>query len=338
MKKTIIFSAVCALLAAGCTKQKTDDWKPGTVQFTITAGADTRAGIYSEEEIVPVIPGVDIYVFQNDLFVKTINIPAFTSGMILTLEEDNVLPAGEYRFLAVGRLADDAYALPTDWTGLAFDEAIATLVAANIAGDIYAGNATETLTDQGGRVTIDMTRKAAGILGYFSNIPAVIDGKQVGYLRLTMSNTNTAVGLTDGAGSVPTGAGFDIIEFDFTSEEHVNGVYPGIDLTGQGVVTVPGSYLDGSFVIPVTATFTLGLYDANTSNTVPLKEWTINGGADIQIEANNLYKIGRKHQAGNIDGGTSADDTDDDYAFDLMNSQELTITVSPGWNDVIDLL
>lgn len=338
MKNILIFSAICALLFTGCSNQENDGWKPGTIQFEITAGTQTRA-IYSEEDIVPVIPSVDIHVYQDDLFVKTINIPAFTSGMVLTLEDANVLEAGEYQFLAVGLVEDDAkFTLPADWSLLSLTQAIATLSTANDASDIYAGNATETLTDQGGRVTIDMTRKVAGIMGYFANIPSVIDGKTVGYLRLTMSNTNTATNLMTGVGSVPTDAEFNVIEFDFTSQTAVEGVYPGIDLTGQGVVTMPNSYLDGKFIIPITTYFTLALYDADTTNTTPLKEWEINGGAAVDITANNLYKIGQKKEADNTNGGTPEDDTDDDSGFDMMSSQELTITVSPEWNDVIDLL
>lgn len=342
MKKVLLLSAMCALLATGCAKQENNGWKPGTVQFVITAGgAETRA-IYSEEDIVPTISNVNVYAFVDDVYTATIPVPGWTNdGVTMTLTEadSNILPAGDYKFLAVGRVAADGFNLPDDFTGLGYDEAIAELQVANVVGDIYAGIDAETLTDEGGRVEIDMTRKVAGIMGYFVNVPAVMGGKTVGYMRLTMDATNTAVDLTDGTGSAPSGNTFDVLEFDFTAQTPVDGVYPGIDLSGEGVVTLPNSYLNGAFVMPVEATFTLGLYDADTTNTVALKTWTVNGGDPLAIDANFLYTIGQKKQAGNTNGGTSDDPTptpdDDDMGFDLTSDQELTITISPEWEDVV---
>lgn len=54
---------------------------------------------------------------------------------------------------------------------------------------------------QGGtRVSIEMTRKVAGVLGYFKNVPQVLNGSTVKYLRLKVSNSNQQVNLTNGDG------------------------------------------------------------------------------------------------------------------------------------------
>ncbi len=347
MKKLLLLSALFALVATGCTKQDDNNgWRQGTVQFEFSVNSLTRAGIYSQEDIVPNITSVQVHAYLNDgtdyVYAKSINIPGWTDGMIYVLEGANILTPGDYKFLAVGQVAGSHYSVnvSTVAPNNTFDSVTAFLGDAANAGDLYAGSATTPITTAGGRVAIDMTRKVSGILLYLANIPAQVNGQTVGSLRLTVQNASQRINLSTGELGVPVSTPYDLITFDFTGQTPVGGVYPGNPAI-PNVVQLPNTYLDGSFINPVSTPLSLALW--NVDGTTALHTWQINNGAAVNIEANNLYKIGRKVQAGNTNGGTGDDPTptpdDDDQAFDLSNTQQqLVVTVSTEWNDIIDLM
>ena len=78
---------------------------------------------------------------------------------------------------------------------------LASIVNSGDESEIFAGSADAEVMAQGGtRVSIEMTRKVAGVLGYFKNVPQVLNGSTVKYLRLKVSNSNQQVNLTNGVG------------------------------------------------------------------------------------------------------------------------------------------
>lgn len=83
---------------------------------------------------------------------------------------------------------------------------------------------------------------------------------------------------------------------------------------------------------------TLGLYDAGGT---AIKEWIVkdsNGGAStFNILPNNFYSLGMKAKAGNVNGGTT-DPGDDDAPVDLLQDQNLVITISPAWELIHNLV
>ncbi len=323
------------LLIAGCAKQENDGWKPGTIQFEITAEAGTRA-ILSEEAPYANVPNVDVHVFDDGgSFVKTIALNSIVFGNVYTLENSDILAAGTYRFLAVGQVAGSLFTIDEPEVGVTtFDKMSAALTSGEEASDIYSGSTTKAVTDQGGRIAINITRLVSGVMGYFTNIPTKIGGQNVGYLRLTMSTVNTTLDLSNGEGSIPSvNIPYDVIEFDLTDDTSTDGVYDGngdeLSAGDSGVVTLDFSYLDGKFVVPSDAVFSLALY--GTDGITILKDWTINGGEPVEMAPGTLYSLGTKKVADDTDGGTPGDTADDDRGIDLMTTQELIITINPDW-------
>ena len=208
--------------------------------------------------------------------------------------------------------------------------------------EIFAGSADAEVMAQGGtRVSIEMTRKVAGVLGYFKNVPQVLNGSTVKYLRLKVSNSNQQVNLTNGVGINTAPTPYNIIDMDLSGQAVSNGVYVGNDLSGQGVVKVPNSQLGGSFYIPVSGvSMTLGLYDASG---VAIKEWTVSdtnssGATQFNLMANHFYSLGVKGATGSVDGGTPGNPGDDDAPVDLLTDQNIVITISPAWELIHNLV
>ncbi len=343
MKKILLFAAMFALMATGCAKQDNSEWVPGTVQFQITTDAGTRA-IYSEEDPVLTNPTVDVFVFDDaDAYVKKITLTGvtFEFGKWNTLTGGDILTGGTYTFVAVGWGAGNVFTVAEPPASPA--SVLATISTSGAASDIYSGTATASVTDDGGRISINITRKVSGVMGYFGNIPSQIDGVDVGYVRLSMSTVNTTLDLADGGiGTVPAAAlPFNVIDIDLTGETPTaEGVYPGVNLTGEGVVTLPNSYIDGNFVIPSTpeildpatpavdVIFALNICgdDGTVLDTIP-----VNNGTALPLLPGVLYSLGTKKMAGNTNGGTDMDDTDDDMVIDLETTQELQITITTAW-------
>ena len=186
-----------------------------------------------------------------------------------------------------------------------------------------------------------MTRKVAGILGYFKNVPQQLNGSTVQYLRLTVSNSNQQVNLTTGTGINTAPASYKVIDIDLSGQAVSDGVFIGNDLSSQGVVKVANSQLGGAFYMPVSGvTMTLGLYD---STGTAIKEWIVkdssNGNATtFDILANHFYSLGIKGVAGSTNGGTPGNTGDDDNPIDLLIDQNIVITISPAWALIHNLI
>lgn len=328
-----------------------DDNPNGNVTFEISAvdklsDGLTRAsasGIYSQEASQHVTR-VSVYAFMNNgtdyTYSKTYDITGWSDGTTFkryVVADADKLPAGDYKFLAVGRDASDNFTVTTPVAGTSYSSMMATITQNGNETEIFAGTSTTPVLDKGSRVAIEMTRKVSGVFGYFKNVPQMLNGSTVKYLRLSASNANQQVNLTNGVGVNTATTPYNIINMDLSTQTVSNGVYTGNDLSGQGVVKVPNSQLNGAFFMPVSSiNLTLGLYDANG---VAIKTWVVKdaGGVDvINILANNLYSLGKKVQAGNTNGGTP-DPGDDDDPIDLLTDQNIVISINPAWELVHNL-
>lgn len=201
-------------------------------------------------------------------------------------------------------------------------------------GEIFSGFQPVTIVSQGARVDITSTRQVAGILGYFQNVPKLVNATPVRYLRLMMSTSNSSVNLTTSTGSTPSGI-YKIYEVDLTTLGTNDSVFLGNTISG--VVKLPLTQLNGAFLLPVNGTsITVGLYD-NLGNL--LKSWPIKSGGltTFDILANNFYSLGRKLVAGSTDGGTPENPNNNDYAIDLLHDLEIAITINPNWNVIYTL-
>lgn len=324
----------------------------GTVTFEISAvnePSTSRAPLYSQEATQHVTR-VNIYAFlfnpstSSYMYQKTYQLTDWSDGTTFkrfAVPDNDKLPAGNYKFLAVGRDATDQWNVTNPTSATSYGDMLASVTSTGQETEIFSGSADATITSQGARVSIEMTRKVAGILGYFKNVPQQLNGQVVQYLRLSVSNSNQKLNLTTGTGINTTPSSYNVMNIDLSGQRVENGVYVGNDLSAQGVVKVANSQLDGMFYIPVGGvTMTLGLYSASGT---AIKEWVVkdsaNGNATtFDILANHFYSLGTKGVAGSTNGGTPGDSGDDDNPIDLLTDQNIVITISPAWSLIHNLV
>lgn len=354
MKNLLYLSVSFLLMFASCSND--DEAVPGgnpeNGQLTfdiaavnqLNASSETRGPVYSQEAVQHVTD-VKVYAFKNDgtnyVYVKTYDITGWTDGTTFkryAVASGDNLVAGDYKFLGVGRDANDMYTLPTLLPTTKYQDMVASIAASGNETEIFAGTTPYMITALGSRVNILMTRQVAGVLGYFKNVPAAINGTAVKYLRLSVSNSNHQVNLTTGNGAAPTGTAFNIINMDLSGQTVNGDVYAGNDL-GSGVVKLPNTQLMGSFFLPVPGiSMTLGLYDASSN---PLRTWVVTSLVlpVFDIMANHFYTLGKKSYAGTTTGdpGNPGDPTDDDAPIDLFTDQNISITITPNWTLIHDL-
>lgn len=359
MKKWMFLTVASMLMLSACSNE--EDSAPqvndenGVVTFELSAvnklsdGISTRVPVYSQEASQHVTR-VSVYAFMFDSgsstykYAKTYTVSGWSDGttfMRYPVPDSDKMAAGTYKFLAVGRDASDMFTITTPSASTTYTNMLATIAATGNESEIFAGSADATVTDQGARVSVEMTRKVAGILGYFKNVPMQMNGSTVKFLRLTASNSNQQVNLATGVGINTAATPYNIMNIDLSTQGNSNGVYTGNDLSGQGVVKVANSQLGGAYYMPVSGiTLTLGLYDASNA---AIKTWTIkdssNGNATtFDILANHFYTLGTKGVAGSTDGGTPGTPGDDDNPIDLLIDQNIVITISPAWSLIHNLV
>lgn len=352
MKKLVFLMMASALLYA-CSNN--DDPLPdaenqdGSVTFELatvnelTNGMNARADLYSQEATQH-ITRVQVHAFLKGAddqyaFAKTYDITGWTDGTTLkrfAIPDDNKLTEGTYKFLAVGRDATDHYNVDDPGTTHYYQDMGVTVDANGNESEIFAGSA-DAVIEKGTRVSIQMIRKVAGVLGYFKNVPEMVGSNTVKSIRLIATDANTRVNLTTGIGVSTETTPYTVLNISLDGQTVSNGVYTGVDMSGQGVDKVPNSQLAGAFMIPVgSIKLTLGLYDESG---IKLKEWTVkDGNSDtFSILANHFYSLGIKAQTGNTNGGTT-DPGDDDAPIDLLTDQSIVITVSPAWELIHELI
>lgn len=355
MKKTILLIAASALLFA-CSKEKdegqpTDEPQGQVIELStvneLTDGITTKTRPLYSQEAIQEVENVSVYVFSDNgtttSYLKTYTVTGWSKGLAFMRfavpDNDKLLP-GNYQLLAVGREATDNYKLPALSASTKVEDVIAHVSAPGMESEIFAGVKPITVSSQGIRVSMQMTRKIAGVLGYFKNVPYDINGKAVKYLRLTASNADTAVILSSGNGSNPVNSSYMIFNADISGQTKNTdlGVYSGNDLSAAGVVKVPNSQLFGKFMLPVgSITLTLGLYD--DTNTA-LKTWTVqdDGSTTFNITANQFYSLGQKVNKGDTTGGGTPDPGDDDAPIDLLKDQVIVLTIDANWADIHNLV
>lgn len=362
--KKLVFLMMASAFLFSCSNN--DDPLPnegnqkGGVTFEVSAvndltnGMGGRGGLYSQEAVQN-ITNVKVHAFLSNgsgdfLYKKTYDISGWTAGTTFKRFEvagSDDLAAGTYKFLAVGRDASDTYTInPDPFDATTSYSAVAAQVAANGGeSELFAGSADAVIAD-GSRVSILMTRKVAGVLGYFKNVPEKLNDaggveKTVRYIRLTVSDANQSVNLSTGLGNSTAVTPFQIFEIDMNGQPVSGGVYTGNDLSGQGVQKVANSQLAGAFMIPVASVqLTLGLYDTD-GNVV--KTWSVLDGTSdtFSLLANHFYSLGIKKATGSTDGSTPGNPGqpgDEDSPIDLLNDQNIVITVSPAWELVHNLV
>lgn len=355
--KKLFFLSVASLLLFSCSK---DDGAPaptgtdGQIVFTISAvnklnshSDFSRSAVYSPEAVQHVT-NVNVYAFKSDgsgnfLYTRVYAISGWSDGLTIKryeVADGDKLAAGNYKFLAIGRDATDLFQItPMTVGSTRFDDILAQVASSGNETEIFSGFSQNDVTDKGSRVNIEMTRKVAGVLGYFKNIPQQIDGTNVKFLRLRVSNTNQKVNLTSGTSIDDGVVAYNIIDMDLSGQAVSNGIFAGNDLSAQGVAKVANSQLGGMFLIPVGGvSMVLGLYDANGD---PLQTWTVkdsNGGlSSFDIMANHFYSLGVKTKAGSTTGDPS-NPGDDDAPIDLLTSQNIVITITPDWTNIHNLI
>lgn len=358
--KNVMFLTVISLLMLSCSGE--DDLKSGggtnvnSVYFEISAvdklsdGMSTKTPVYSQEPTQHVTR-VSVLAFKENtpggdyLFQKSYDITGWSDGTSFkrfAVPSSDNLPMGNYKFLAIGRDATDQYTVTTPSSSTKFGDMMASVNASGQESEIFSGYSPDTIqSGLGSRVSIEMTRQVAAVLGYFKNIPVTINGDTVKYLRLKTTNSNQQVNITNGTGINTTATPFNIIDVDLSTQATASGgtICAGNNLSSQGVVTVPNSQLNGIFLLPVSGVnMTLGLYNKSGA---ALKEWSVKdtgNASNLNIMANNFYSLGTKTQAGNTNGGTGNDTSDDDAPIDLLTDQNIVITISPTWSQIHNLI
>ena len=295
--------------------------------------------LYSQEAIQEV-ERVSIYAFKKNgsdfLYDTTYVVPSWSKGstfMRFTIEPLNKLQQTDYQFLVVGRELSDNYTLATLTRGTSkITDVTATVPAPGQESEIFAGDKSVTVSSEGVRVSVEMTRKVAGILGYFKNVPAMIGSNQVQALRLVITNGDKQINLYSGIGSVPTGTSYEIFNINLSGQTVTpEGVFAGNDLSGQGVVKVSNSQLAGKFIIPISG-IRMQIQLCDASNAI-LKTWDVvnNSNQTFDLLANHFYALGQKVAKGDTTGGGTPDAGDDDAPIDLLKDQVIAITINPNW-------
>lgn len=228
MKKGMFFAlAASSLLFSACSSDdavvSTEGQNEAVQQIVLHVassgdGLTTRAGrpLYSSQAL-QTIQHVRVIIYTDDAtktIVKDKQLNWIDSKtydnhgrqLTLTYKGDNRLPAGNYKVMAVGYSDKSDYNYSLDVTSDAalsgtYDDITATLKEGKKdAEEVFAGDAALTIGDDqkitnltsGEEDGLDVTlhRQVAGSFGYFSNIPARVNGKDAKTLRLVVRDKN----------------------------------------------------------------------------------------------------------------------------------------------------
>lgn len=227
MKKGMFFAlAASSLLFSACSS---DDAVVSTVgqneavqQIVLHVassgdGLSTRAGrpLYSSQAL-QTIQHVRVIIYKDDA-TKTIvkdkqlnwkdskTYDNHGRELTLTYKGDERLGEGNYKVMAVGYSDNSDYTYSLDVTGAAaltgnYSDITATLKAGKVAEEVFAGDAALTInadkkitnltSNEEDGLDVTLHRQVAGSFGYFSNIPARVNGKDAKTLRLVVRDKN----------------------------------------------------------------------------------------------------------------------------------------------------
>ena len=352
MKKGMFFAlAASSLLFSACSSDdavvSTEGQNEAVQQIVLQVassgdGLSTRAGrpLYSSEALQTIQHvRVLIYNTTTNAIVKDEQLDWTKSatynnhGRQLTLnyKGDKRLEAGSYKVMAVGYSDNSDYTYDLNvagkdaLTGKTYSRDItATLNSGKVPEEVFAGDAALTIGDdkkitnltQGEEDGLDVTlhRQVAGSFGYFSNIPARVNGKDAKTLRLvvrgkndklTFNNFNSSFTTTNNNikyyvnGSTSTGAPLATDAKFYNKEDgyvlysiDLNEWFKNGDTNHDGVLTnddgwthptnvrttiVKGSVFGSSFIIPFALTHeksTMELQLLDAEGNI-IKTWTV---------------------------------------------------------------
>lgn len=226
MKKGMFFAlAASSLLFSACSSDdavvSTEGQNEAVQQIVLQVassgdGLTTRAGrpLYSSQAL-QTIQNVRVVIYDatTNAIVKDKQLnwkdsKTYTNHgrqLTLTYKGDERLGEGNYKVMAVGYSDNSDYTYSLDVTGAAaltgnYSDITATLKAGKVAEEVFAGDAALTINadkkitnltqgeDDG--VAVTLHRQVAGSFGYFSNIPARVNGKDAKTLRLVVRDKN----------------------------------------------------------------------------------------------------------------------------------------------------
>lgn len=227
MKKGMFFAlAVSSLLFSACSSDdavvSTEGQNEAVQQIVLqvaSSGDDlsTRAGrpLYSSEALQTIQHvRVLIYNTKTNAIVKDEQLDWTKSDKYdnhgrqhtLTYKGNDRLEGGSYKVMAVGYSDNSDYTYALDVTGASLTGKTYSDITATLkdgkkdAEEVFAGDATLTIGDDkkitnltsGEEDGLDVTlhRQVAGSFGYFSNIPARVNGKDAKTLRLVVRGKN----------------------------------------------------------------------------------------------------------------------------------------------------
>ena len=348
MKKFFFLAAVLSgVLFTACSDEKENEPRPGTIVFEVSAvnkisdGLDTR-NIYSQTP-VQTVSTVKVYAFKYDgedfKYFHTFDVtgwPAGGTNYHYEVPTDEIFTdGGVFKFVAVGQNSGDTSYTVGGASGPTISTTYDSFVATGlpiIQYDIFAGGTDAITIAEGGtaRVAITMTRKVAGVMGYFSNVPTAVNGTPVTALVVIVQETgNSAVNLVTGVGGTPSIlSGFNVVgRINFASPgTPADGFYPSNNVVAA---QLDNTQLDGLFVMPMaSATLKVRLYGAGSGDGQLLKEWTVKntaGDTSFPLLANHLYSLGTKPTTNSTTG---------DNPINLSKDEVITITLSPAWDTI----
>ena len=275
-------------------------------------------------------------------------------------------PAKYYKFVAVGYNdaegqvnpygepsleAGTTFTTSTAKTGYEIEELFATQSADATKGDVK---------NQG---TLTLTRQVAGMLAYFKNVPATIDGRiyaNKSFTQFTYPATGDFNGTTAGSDKDLL---MEFIMADISTGTDADGYYTfnGMDsetkkplakdyIAPSGLTLVENSIFGGRYLIPYDqhygavsgegSTLTIELQDAGGTALRTLKVKTnqsMSGPASqyfYDIRCNNFYSIGQKLKTETIDPG---DPEDPDEPIDLSSKSEIVVQINDAWKVLHDM-
>ena len=186
-------------------------------------GLTTRAGrpLYSSQAL-QTIQNVRVMIYKNEtgggektiVYDKKLNWKESTTyntnghgrQFTISLKGDDRLEKGSYKVMAVGYSDNSDYTYALDvkgqaaLTGSTYSDITATLEAGKVAEEVFAGDAdlkigtdkkiTNLTSNEEDGVAVTLHRQVAGSFGYFSNIPARVNGKDAKTLRLVVRGKN----------------------------------------------------------------------------------------------------------------------------------------------------
>lgn len=377
-KLSSLLVPLLCLVIAGCSQEipysQEEETGEGQVEllFNASTGLITRTTLPGPDDLQHV-QNVQLYIFDGTA-TSSICVASEDVNWVHTAGAENGLPTREqrykvkyngfqptttYTFLAVGldNQSGGTYGLPAAITvgGTTLGDAKATLAAGKVRGDIaaselFAGASELTTTKLGsGTARVDLYRRVAGVMGYFTNIPTKINGTAVASLRIELYRIQNK--------SVPL---LKQEQNDFImgamSEDEVDKIL--VEIQGADFVATDAVISKGSYVLPVIAPFATS--DAATAASYDesyVKDYTLcviltddsgyvlrtqrvrasdtsssetTGGTGIivttdayrfPILANNFYSIGSKDAP--IDLGGDGDD--------------IYIEINPNWSQIVDV-